>query len=128
MLLDEYPANKDLRVQAGSTYMLTLRWFDEGGEPHNFTGWTAWMALGTSISDPFQELTTEDGGITLSSEGWIVVKLSAEKTSELAVTVKPVKKGISHLYYNIMMKDPFGEPWIFMKGIMEIVHNVPRPK
>lgn len=80
--------NRDLRVDAGASF---------GEDDHNFvwkagdpltpvnlTGCTAKMQIRLGLDTPvLLELTTENGGIALSSTGKVVINMTATQTAAL---------------------------------------------
>lgn len=127
MAVAELPYERDLVVYSGANCPFHLRWLP-GGEPMDFTGWKAWMPLGTTPDDALQEITTESGEIQLTEDGYIVINMSVERTTELALLDLPKKRYTSTLFYNLNLEDPAGEITRFMRGKLLIEHDVPRPK
>lgn len=78
------PGNLPLRIEAGTTYRKRMQYLP-GGVPMNFTGYTATLQM-VGSADPntlIMELTTENGGIELESDGFITVYMTPAQTLEL---------------------------------------------
>lgn len=127
MAVAELPYERDLVVYSGANCPFHIRWIP-GGEPMDFTGWTAFMPLGTSPDDSLQEITTETGEIQLTDDGHIVINMTVERTAELSLLDIPTKRYTSTLFYNLNLIGPDGEITRFMRGKLFIEHDVPRPK
>lgn len=78
------PGNLPLRIEAGATYRKVMQYLP-GGAPMDFTGYTARLQMvGSAAPDTLlMELTTENGGITLDSEGNITLFMPPADTFEL---------------------------------------------
>ena len=81
------PGVYDFCIYQGATFNPTLTWKDENGTAINLTGYTARMQARVKITDtdPFINLTTENGGITLGgAAGTVALYISAEDTADIA--------------------------------------------
>lgn len=77
----------NLVADQGSTFSRTIVWKDPAKRPILLAGYTARMQIRpeTSSSTVIQELTTENGGITLGeTDGQIVLYISDEDTVNIA--------------------------------------------
>lgn len=76
-----------LTIEAGATFARTLVWKDANGTPKPLAGYTARMQIRQKISDPepVEELTTENGGITLTDPGQIDLRIAASNTALLTI-------------------------------------------
>lgn len=72
-------------VDQGSTWNLSLRWLDSNGAPVNLTGYAARMHIRESCdaSTIIENLTTENGGITVTSSGYVNLTLTATETAAM---------------------------------------------
>ena len=80
-----YPALYNLRVHQGSTFYrkITVR-NRTTNVPTDFTNFLAKMDIKTRIgAQPIVSLTTENGGITLSSQGVIELKIAPSESKLL---------------------------------------------
>lgn len=78
------PASIDLTIYQGSTFLKKFQW--KTGNPPvpvNLTGYSARMQIREKITspNPVISLTTENGGIKLENDGFIVLNISAEDTA-----------------------------------------------
>ena len=77
------PGNLPLRIESGTTYRKLMQWLPDG-LPMDFTGYTAKLQmLGVDSQTLVTELTTENGGVTLDSEGNITLYMTPDQTTEL---------------------------------------------
>jgi len=75
---------KNIVVEKGSTFLLTLVWKDHNRVPIDLTGYTARMQVRKSYSsaEKLLDLTTEKGCIVLGGvSGTIMINAPADKTS-----------------------------------------------
>ncbi len=80
-------ARLDLVIEAGATFAYSLTWNDAAGTPVDVTGYKARMQFRTdyAATDPFLELTTENGGIVVgAAAGRIDLLISAVDTDAIA--------------------------------------------
>ena len=93
-------------IYQGATWQPYWVILDEDGEPVNLTAWTARCVVGAGYGtdEPLLELTTENGGVTLSADGEVCIYAAAEETSELPAT--------SDLpaVFEVELIEPGGEP------------------
>jgi DUF4097 and DUF4098 domain-containing protein YvlB len=75
----------DITCEQGATFSRTLTVKDSNGVARDLSGYTARMQVRrtTSSSTTLVELTTENGRISLNSNGEISLSLSATETSAL---------------------------------------------
>lgn len=86
----ELPLVIDQTIYQGATWRLHYRWLP-GGVGRNFTGWTGRLQIRESYADqdtsaPLLSLTTENGGITLGSDGSIAILATDTQTQALTKT------------------------------------------
>ncbi len=93
-------------IYQGATWQPYWVVLDENGELVDLTAWTARCALGSAhgAEELLLNLTTENGGVVLSSEGEVSVYITAENTSALPATSNlPV-------FFEVELLEPGGEP------------------
>jgi len=75
----------DITCEQGATFSRTLTVKDSNGNARDLSGYTARMQVRrtTSSSTTLVELTTENGRISLNSDGEISLSLSATETAAL---------------------------------------------
>ncbi len=109
------PLDLDLVIWAGTTFRREFRWLPDGDTPLDFTGWSAQMLIGPSRGIATVALTTDNGGITLTGVGQILLNLPPAQTSAL-------KHGV--MVYDLDLTDPTGYVQRFMRGRISVVHDV----
>ena len=79
----------DLHIKQGETFNPSLRRQDGAGGYFDFTGYTARAQVRSKISDTavLIELSTVNGGLVLTSNGYIHFLISAADTAALTFTV-----------------------------------------
>ena len=89
--------------------MLPFRYEAPEGSPVNFTGSTAKMQARVKVDSPIIlfELSTDDGTITLGTDGSVVLSETALQTAALK---------FSRAVYDIEITPPVGEPYKLLKG------------
>ena len=99
----------DITIEQGSGFSLPLIYEAPEGSPVDFTGSTARSQVRSKYSstDTLMELTTENGGIELGSDGSTGLSMSADDTAEL---------NFSRGVYDLEIVPPTGEPYKIIKG------------
>jgi hypothetical protein len=80
------PATYNFTLYQGQAYRQSMVWKDSLDVPVDLTGYTAKMQIRKRVTsaEPYIELNTEDGGITLGGVlGTILLEISAEDTAAL---------------------------------------------
>ena len=115
-------AQKTLTIEQGSTWTYDVRW-----KPAKVNAWPdltptgheAWLTVREGTNGPvWLSLSTDDDHITLTSEGWIHITLSAEETAELES--KP------NLQHNLLLGLPSGIKRRITEGPVKLNVEVPR--
>lgn len=109
------PVHLDLVIYAETTFVKQLRWMP-AGVAKNFTSWTARMRVGPLGGPAVIELTTENGGIALTTDGLITITISGAVTTTLASAA-----------YQLDLIDPGGAPRRFIRGSATVVRDVEAP-
>lgn len=74
-------------IEQGATFTRTITWRDSADALVNLTGYTARMKIKDAAGTVIEELTTENGAITLGgSAGTVALLLTAIETGALAAT------------------------------------------
>jgi len=75
----------DMTCEQGTTFIRTLTVKNPDGSLRDFTDFTGRMHVRRRITDitPIIELTSENGRLSLNSDGQIVVSLSASETAAM---------------------------------------------
>lgn len=83
------PAKNDFTIYKGATFQEVFVYKDSAGAVIDLTGYTAKMQIRpmTSSDEVIADLTTENGGITLTSEGLITILISADDTAAITQDV-----------------------------------------
>src|ERR1044072_5739675 len=102
-------------VYSGTSYRREFRWLPDGIHPLDFTGWSARLLIGAQLSTADVDVSSDGGGITLTSNGQIIVLLTPAQTSSL----KPPL-----VYYNLDLTDPSGFVRRFLRGRVSVVVDV----
>lgn len=78
----------DLTIEQGATFSLSLSYQTADGRAVSLAGYTARMQLRTSYeaADPALTLTTENGRISLGTDGSIALTIPASITSTLTAS------------------------------------------
>jgi hypothetical protein len=124
--LVDLPYDRDLVAQSGTTFQFLLRYLP-GGQPVDWAGWEAWMPIGRTYEDPLLELTVGNG-IDFQPNGVLYIYMPVDQTSYIGALDIPKRSGTGTLRYNLMLKDPMGATFMFMRGKLFIELNVRRPK
>lgn len=115
MAVYSLPLNYEIVVYAGTNFRREFRWLPDGVIPIDFTGWSATMLVGQQLAPADVELTTDNGGITLTSNGQIIVVMTPFQTTVL----KPPA-----VYYNLDLTEPGGFIRRFLRGRVSVVVDV----
>lgn len=115
MAQNTLPLSYEIVVYSGTSYRREFRWLTDGLNPVDFTGWSAVMLLGAQLSTADVELSTDNGGITLSTTGQIIIEMTPFQT---AVLRPPIT------YYNLDLKEPDGFVRRFLRGRVSVVVDV----
>lgn len=104
--------------EQGATFARTMSVLDSSNNPRNFSGYTGRMQVRRRISDVdvLVELTTENGRMTLGSDGVINLILTATETS--AITDEGV--------YDIELEDSAGVVERLLEGSFFLTKEVTR--
>lgn len=119
MAQNTLPLRYDITVYSGTSFRREFRWKPDGTNPIDFTGWTAMMLLGQQLAFANVELTTDNGGIVLTSFGQIIVEMSPFQTKALKPPVA---------YYNMDLTEPDGFVRRFLRGRVSVAVDVRAPK
>ena len=117
---NDCPVDIDFCMPQGATFRRVLRWREKNGPNRNLTGFTARMQLRATADSAtvLEELTTENGGITLGgSEGTISLLLTAAET--IALTA-------GRVVYDLELIASNGEVTQLTRGIISVTRNVTR--
>lgn len=121
------PIIRDMTVFAGATFKSTFRWYT-GGQEVNLTGWNGWMPYGTNLTNPLGELSVETGTILLDADGLITLQMTDEESTVFAANPAfPKVNGTTTLVYNLTLENPSGEKIRFMRGLLYVEYDLPRP-
>jgi hypothetical protein len=115
MAQNTLPLAYDITVYSGTSYRREFRWLPDRVNPIDFTGWSAVMLLGQQLSVADVELTSDNGGIELTSSGQIIIWMTPFQT-------KALKPPVS--YYNMDLTEPDGFVRRFMRGRISVVVDV----
>lgn len=116
MAVQTLPLNIDLVIYTGTTFRREFRWLPDGATPVNFTGWHAQMLIGeTRGSRSIMALTTENGGITLTAAGQILLGIAPTDT---------VGMRSGTLIYSLDLTDSSGYVQRFMRGVITVIKDV----
>ncbi len=108
------PLDYDIVIYSGTSYRREFRWLPDGKNPIDFTGWTSVMRIGPQRAQADVELSTENGGVTLSNGRVIILMTPAQ-------TMLP-KNVIT--YYNLDLIQPDGFVRRFLRGRVSVVVDV----
>lgn len=109
------PLNYEFTVYCGTSYKREFRWLPDGSNPIDFTGWSATMLVGQQLSEADVELSTANGGITLTSLGQIFIEMTPFQTGVLTAPIT---------YYNLDLIEPGGFIRRFLRGRVSVVVDV----
>lgn len=109
------PLNYEITVYSGTSYKREFRWLPDGVTPLDFTGWSATMLVGQQLAPADVELSTANGGITLTTLGQIYIEMTPFQTAALSPPV---------CYYNLDLVEPDGFVRRFLRGRVSVVVDV----
>lgn len=109
------PLNYEFTVYSGTSYEREFRWLTDGVNPIDLTGWAATMLIGQQLAQADMQLSTDNGGITLTDQGQIFVTMTPVQTGLLAPPVA---------FYNLDLTEPSGFIRRFLRGRISIVVDV----
>ena len=115
MAVYSLPLNYEITVYTGTNFRREFRWLPDGTNPIDFTGWSATMLVGQQLAAADVSLTTANGGITLTSNGQIIVGMTPAQTAALAPPTA---------YYNLDLIEPDGFVRRFLRGRISVVVDV----
>jgi hypothetical protein len=106
-------------IERGATFRLPLRLRDGDGQLLDLSGCSARMQVRAKLTDasPVLDLTTENGGITLTADGWLRVRATDEATDVLTIT-----RGV----YDLELEWPSGDVDRLFKGKVTVDPSVTR--
>lgn len=106
-----------LNIRPGATFRQTFVWIEDG-QPINLIGWTARAHFRDAEGHLWIDMTTENGGITLTSDGNILLYISALDTIGLqAIT--------DTLMWDLLIQDVGGEIYPpVIEGVAEITPTI----
>jgi hypothetical protein len=109
----------DITIEQGSGFSLSLVYEAPEDSPVDFTGSTARLHVRSKYgaTDKLIELTTENGGIELGSDGSILLSMSADDTANLKFD-----RGV----YDLEIVPPAGEPYKIIRGNVFLNREVTR--
>lgn len=109
------PLNYEFTVYVGTSFEREFRWLDEDKNPIDLTGWTANLLIGQQLAEAEMQLNTDNGGITLTDQGQIIIALSPV---QIGLLKPPV------MFYNLDLVEPSGFIRRFMRGRLSVVVDV----
>lgn len=115
MVQNTLPLNYEIVVYSGTSYRREFRWLPDGTNPIDFTGWAGRMLIGPQMSIADVELTTGNGGITLTGNGQLIIKLTPTQTAILRAPIT---------YYSLDLTEPDGFIRRFLRGKVSVVVDV----
>ncbi len=118
MAVRSLPLEMELVIYAGATFHREFRWLPAGQAALDFTDWSATMLIGPSRGTALVALTSDNGGITLTGTGQILLTLPPAGT-------KALPNG--QYTYVLDLTDPAGFVTRFMRGRISVVHDVEAP-
>lgn len=108
------PLDYDIVVYSGTSFQREFRWFPDGVNAQDFTGWSARMLLGQPFNVADLELTSNDY-IGLSSVGQVIIMMTPTQTAALRTSVNA---------YNLDLIQPDGFIRRFLRGRVSVVVDV----
>ena len=108
-----FPILADLTIVQGATWSKTYRW-TQGTSAKDLSTWTAKMQIRAADGTLIEELTTENGGVTLTASGDISLHLSASETSAMS----------SGGAYDLELYGPNGDVIRFLEGTVTLSPEV----
>lgn len=126
MSLETLPKDQEIVIRANMTWEMYLRWV-VGGEPLDWTGWGAWLSIGLDFDNPVSTELTVGDGIEFQEKGVIYLYMSPERTARLASLSATRRSGTVTFKYNLVLQDPLGKKFVFIRGDMMVEKTVLRP-
>ncbi len=111
------PLDYDIVIYSGTSYRREFRWLPDGVNPIDFTGWSAVMRIGQQRAEADVELSTDNGGLSLTN-GRIVILMTPAQTALPRTSI---------VYYNLDLIQPDGFVRRFLRGRVSVVVDV-KPK
>ena len=108
-----FPARYDIRIKQGSTFYrkITVR-NKKTGVLTNFTSYHARMAIKSKVGgETLVFLSTENGGITLSAQGVIELKISPENSKKLKFET---------CVYDLDLISSSNEVYTYLEGVISV--------
>lgn len=115
MAVQTLPLDIDLAVYTGTNFRREFRWLPDGLTPVNFTGWSATMLIGPTRGTAVIALTSDNGGIVLTTAGQILIGMMPAQTRTLPTGT---------LAYNLDVTDPTGFTERLLNGRVTVVRGV----
>lgn len=115
MAVRSLPLEIELVIYAGTTFRREFRWLPDGGPAQDFTQWAATMLIGPSRGTALAALTTDNGGVTLTGTGQILITMPPAATKAIAN---------GQYTYVLDLTDATGFVMRFMRGRISVVHDV----
>lgn len=109
------PLDYDIVIYSGTSFRREFRWLPDGSNPIDFTGWSAVMRVGQQRAAADLELTTANGGITLTADGRMTILMTPGQTVVPKATI---------VYYNLDLVEPGGFVRRFLRGRVSVVVDV----
>jgi hypothetical protein len=109
------PLSYDFTVYTGTSFEREFRWLDDNKNPIDLSGWTANLLIGQQLAEADMQLNVGNGGVTLTSQGQIIITLTPVQTGLLKAPVA---------FYNLDLIEPSGFIRRFMRGRLSVVVDV----
>lgn len=118
MAVKTLPLDYEMVVYTGASFHREFRWLPDGSGALDFTGWSASMLVGSPMArTALVSLTTDNGGVILSTGGQIILLMSPVQTASLPNGV---------LSYSLDLTDTAGTITRFLRGRMSVVSDAGR--
>lgn len=115
MAQNTLPLNYEIVVYSGTSYRREFRWLPDGTNPIDFTGWAGRMLIGAQLAPADIDLNTTNGGVSLTANGQIIIRLTPVQTAVLRAPIT---------YYNLDLTEPDGFVRRFLRGKVSVVVDV----
>lgn len=115
MALRPLPVEIELVIYTGTTLRREFRWIPDGVIPQDFTGWSGDARIGPRGGEALYELSSTDGGVELTTDGKVIVNLTAAETAPL--------KGTG-LFWQVDLTDPGNFVQRLIRGRVTVVRDV----
>lgn len=109
------PLSYAFTVYTGTSFRKEFRWLPDGTAAQDFTGWAGSMLIGAPGKTALVQLSTTNGGVSLSSTGHIVLSMDPATTALLLDGV---------YFYQVDLTDPDGDVTRFLRGRIEAVTDI----